>query len=63
VAEEAVPPWPEIELRLNQNDKVLRYLTVRTDRDLLRAVRKGRKAVPAAQAVGIGAPETTAKGA
>ena len=26
-------PLPEVELRLRQNDKVLRYLTVRTDRN------------------------------
>ena len=26
-------PLPEVELRLRQNDKILRYLTVRTDQD------------------------------
>jgi len=25
-------PLPGVELRMNQNDKILRYLTVRTDR-------------------------------
>ena len=56
VAEDGAPPWTEIELRLRQSDKVLRYLTVRTDQDLMRAVRKGRTAVPAAQAVGLQGP-------
>lgn len=51
--DDKLPNWQEIELRLRQSDKVLRFLTVRTDEDLLRAVRKGRKAVPAAQAVGL----------
>ena len=31
-AEPGNNPLPEVELRLRQNDKVLRYLTVRTDR-------------------------------
>lgn len=26
-------PLPEVELRMKQNDKILRYLTVRTDRE------------------------------
>lgn len=30
-------PISEVELRMRQNDKVLRYLTVRTDQDLKRA--------------------------
>ncbi|QQR72664.1 MAG: 30S ribosomal protein S6 [Holophagales bacterium] len=30
---EAKNPVPEVELRLRQNDKILRYLTVRTDLD------------------------------
>lgn len=33
---------PEVELRLNQNDKVLRFLTVRTDQDLKRAANRAR---------------------
>jgi small subunit ribosomal protein S6 len=33
---------PEVELRLGQNDKVLRYLTVRTDVDLQRAANRAR---------------------
>ncbi len=36
-------PLPEVELRMRQNDKVLRYLTVRTDLDLKRAANKGGK--------------------
>lgn len=37
-----VNPFPEVEQRLNQNDKILRFLTVRTDLDLKRAARKGK---------------------
>ena len=61
VAEDATPPIPDVEMRLNQNEKVLRYLTVRTDEDLQRAVRKGKKFVPAAAAVGIGPSEPPAE--
>jgi small subunit ribosomal protein S6 len=64
VAEAAVPPFQEVEKRLNQNERVLRYLTLRTDEDLRRAVRKGKKPIPAAEAVGIGpirTPEEAAK--
>jgi hypothetical protein len=38
-----VNPFPEVEQRLRQNEKILRYLTVRTDLDLKRAARKGKK--------------------
>jgi small subunit ribosomal protein S6 len=37
---------PEVEHRMRQNDKILRYLTVRTDEDLKRAAKK-QVAVPA----------------
>lgn len=33
VSTDGKSPLPEVELRLRQNDKVLRYLTVRTDRN------------------------------
>lgn len=36
---------PEVEHRMRQNDKILRYLTVRTDEDLKRAA--GRHRIPA----------------
>jgi small subunit ribosomal protein S6 len=36
---------PEVELRLNQNDKVLRFLTVRTDEDLKRASNRSKPGV------------------
>lgn len=39
---------PEVEHRMRQNDKILRYLTVRTDEDLKRAARR--------QPAGDGAP-------
>ena len=64
VADGAALPVREIEFRLRQNESVLRYLTVRTDEDLQRAVSKGKVFVPAAAAVGIGpsrAPEDTAE--
>ncbi|HET9211502.1 MAG TPA: 30S ribosomal protein S6 [Thermoanaerobaculia bacterium] len=34
---------PEVEHRMRQNDKILRYLTVRTDEDLKRAARRPAK--------------------
>ncbi len=60
VADDVTPPFREVEMRMMQNEKVLRYLTVRTDEDLKRAVRKGKKFVPAAAAVGIGPSEPPA---
>jgi hypothetical protein len=56
VAEGAAPPFSEIERRLNQNERVLRYLTVRTDEDLRRALRKGKRPPVAAEAVGMAPP-------
>ena len=47
---------PEVEHRMRQNDKILRYLTVRTDEDLKRAARRQ----PAAGARG-GAPTGAAE--
>lgn len=37
---------PEVELRLGQNDKVLRFLTVRTDEDLQRAAHRAKPGQP-----------------
>ena len=54
VADDVDVPIREIEFRLGQNENVLRFLTVRTDEDLQRAVSKGKVFVPAAAAVGIG---------
>ena len=52
---------PEVEHRMRQNDKILRYLTVRTDEDLKRAARRpqGRPAGSATTApeTDEGAPE------
>jgi len=56
VAETVPPPVAEVERRLNQNERVLRYLWVRTDEDLRRAMRKGKRSVAAAEAVGITGP-------
>ena len=56
VGEGATPPVAEVEKRLNQNERVLRYLWVRTDEDLRRAMRKGTRPVAAAEAVGITGP-------
>ena len=46
---------PAVEHRMRQNDKILRYLTVRTDEDLKRAARR-KQASPA----GAGAERTEA---
>ena len=43
-----VNPFPPVEQRMRQNDKVLRFLTVRTDEDLKRAASKGKKPPEAA---------------
>jgi small subunit ribosomal protein S6 len=56
VAESTPPPIADVEIRLNQNERVLRYLWVRTDEDLRRAMRKGKRPVAAAEAVGITGP-------
>ncbi len=56
VGEGGVPPVAEVEKRLNQNERVLRYLWVRTDEDLRRAMRKGKRPVAAAEVVGITGP-------
>ena len=42
VEADGVNPFPEVEQRLRQNDKILRYLTVRTDLDLKRSASKGK---------------------
>jgi small subunit ribosomal protein S6 len=34
---------PEVEQRMRQNDRVLRFLTVRTDEDIKRSESKGKK--------------------
>ncbi len=54
---------PEVELRLNQNDKVLRFLTVRTDVDLKRAagrLRPGQTVKTGGYYEDAAAPEATA---
>lgn len=56
VAENDAPPVSLVEKRLNQNERVLRYLWVRTDEDLRRAMRKGKRPVAAAEVVGITGP-------
>jgi small subunit ribosomal protein S6 len=44
---------PEVEHRMRQNDKILRYLTVRTDEDLKRAAsRRKSSGRPAGEAAG-----------
>ena len=45
---------PEVEHRMRQNDKILRYLTVRTDEDLRRAARKHPVAPGTASPSGAG---------
>jgi small subunit ribosomal protein S6 len=48
---------PEVEHRMRQNDKILRYLTVRTDEDLKRAARR-QPAAGTTPAPAPGAEET-----
>lgn len=42
VSADGVNPFPEVEQRMRQQEKIIRYLTVRTDEDLKRAARKGK---------------------
>jgi small subunit ribosomal protein S6 len=46
---------PEVEHRMRQNDKILRYLTVRTDEDLKRAARR-TPTTPPSSAAGAAEP-------
>lgn len=41
-SDESVPPWPDIERLMLQDERILRHLVVRTDEDLKRALRKGK---------------------
>ncbi|MEM8961307.1 MAG: 30S ribosomal protein S6 [Acidobacteriota bacterium] len=54
---EKAPPISEVERLMGQNDKVLRYLTVRTDEDLKRAHSKGKPGTPGARPKEGGAAE------
>ena len=51
---------PEVEHRMRQNDKILRYLTVRTDEDLKRAARRQPAGGGSAPAPAGGAGEAPA---
>jgi small subunit ribosomal protein S6 len=46
----------EVEHRMRQNDKILRYLTVRTDEDLKRAARRKRPASAGGSSAGSTEP-------
>lgn len=41
-SDESVPPWPDIERLMLQDERILRHLVVRTDEDLKRALRKAK---------------------
>ncbi len=41
-ADDVVPPWPDVERLMMQDEKILRHLVVRTDQDLKRAYRKAK---------------------
>ena len=56
-----VNPFPPVEQRMRQNDKVLRFLTVRTDEDLKRAASKGKKPPAITMAVRLIARAGSAK--
>jgi small subunit ribosomal protein S6 len=49
-SEDGAKSLPEVEHRMRQNDKILRYLTVRTDEDLKRAARRKPSTPPGAEA-------------
>jgi small subunit ribosomal protein S6 len=53
---------PEVEHRMRQNDKILRYLTVRTDEDLKRAARR-QPAAGAGSAAGAAGEPAAPEGA
>src|SRR4029078_8801547 len=55
-AENEPPPVSLVEKRLNQNERVLRSLWVRTDENRRRAMRRGKRSFAAAEAVGITGP-------
>ena len=60
---DGVNPFPEVEQRLRQNEKILRYLTVRTDLDLKRAARKGKIKKPrTGPHAGIGGENMSGRG-
>ena len=66
-AENEPPPWTEVERLMTQDEKILRYLVIRTDEDLKRANRKGKvkPPVPGAdeEAEAEAAPATAAEAA
>lgn len=53
-SEDGKTALPEVEHRMRQNDKILRYLTVRTDEDLKRAARRPQR--PGAAATPVDSP-------
>ncbi len=53
VAEGDAPSFSELETRLNQNEHVMRYLVIRTDEMIRRALRRGKAHIPAAEPVGL----------
>lgn len=46
VTTEKTVPWPDIERSMQQSEQVIRYLVVRTDQDLKRALRRGKVKPP-----------------
>ena len=55
-------PFPEVERRMEQNDRVLRYLTVRLDKGRLRERASKAEPAAAAEAEAADAGATPAKG-
>ncbi|MBZ0111120.1 MAG: 30S ribosomal protein S6 [Thermoanaerobaculia bacterium] len=53
ISEGDAPSFSQLETRLNQNERVMRYLVVRTDEMIKRALRRGKAHIPAAEAVGL----------
>ena len=46
VSSDSRVPWPDIERLMSQSEQVIRYLVVRTDEDIKRAMRKGKVKPP-----------------
>lgn len=45
-SDNGTPPWPDVERLMMQDERILRFLVVRTDEDLKRAYRKGKVKPP-----------------
>ena len=58
VSSDKLVPWPDIERLMGQSEQVIRYLVVRTDEDIKRAMRKGKVKPPVPGQAEEAAPES-----